>query len=303
MSDNYYQVLGVNEKASQEEIRKAYRGLQMKWHPDKNLGNPEAITMTQKLNEAYETLGDEQKRADYDRMKSGNPFINIGGGGGGRHPQNVDEIFSMFFGGAPIFPFPQMHNMTGGNIHIFHNGEFVQVLQKPPPIFKTVVIGMEQVQMGASISLEIDRCIMKTGAHEKETIQVTIPKGVEDNEIIVIKDKGNMLNDTVKGDVHIVVSIENNTLFKRAGLDLILEKNITLKEALCGFSFEITYLNGKSYTLNNARGNVIPPEYKKVYPNMGLTRDEQKGNMVIHFHIQFPEKLTEEQIVELEKSL
>ena len=61
-------ILGINENASQEEIKKAYRGLQMKWHPDKNPGSQEAINMTQKLNEAYETLGDENKRQEYDMM-------------------------------------------------------------------------------------------------------------------------------------------------------------------------------------------------------------------------------------------
>jgi len=68
---------------------------------------------------------------------------------------------------------------------------------------------------------------------------------------------------------------------------------------LCGFSFEIKYINGKSYTLNNNRGNIITPEYKKIYPQMGLTRGENKGNMIIHFHIDFPDKLTEDQINKL----
>ena len=84
---------------------------------------------------------------------------------------------------------------------------------------------------------------------------------------------------------------------------LLDEKNITLKEALCGFSFEIKYLNGKSYTLNNNKGNIIPPEYKKVYPNMGLTRENHKGNMIIHFHVDFPETLTSEQIEKISEIL
>ena len=63
--------------------------------------------------------------------------------------------------------------------------------------------------------------------------------------------------------------------------------------------FELNYINGKSYTLNNNKGNIIPPNYKKVYPEMGLVRDNHKGNMVIHFNVTFPEKLTEEQIAKL----
>jgi DnaJ family protein A protein 2 len=105
-----------------------------------------------------------------------------------------------------------------------------------------------------------------------------------------------MINENVKGDIKIFVKIANETLFKRIGLDLILEKKITLKEALCGFSFEIKYINGKSYTLNNNKGNIIPPDYKKFYPNMGLTRGEHKGKMIIHFQLDFPETLTEDQI-------
>ena len=117
--------------------------------------------------------------------------------------------------------------------------------------------------------------------------------------MIIIKDKGNSLNANVKGDIKIPIKINNTTEFKRSGLDLILEKTISLKEALCGFSFEIKFINGKSYTLNNNKGNIIPSEYKKVYPDMGLVRDNCKGNMIIHFHVTFPEKLTEEQIAKL----
>ena len=114
---------------------------------------------------------------------------------------------------------------------------------------------------------------------------------------------GNIINEEVKGDIKIFVKISNETNFKREGLDLILEKNISLKEALCGFSFEIKYINGKSYTLNNNKGNIIPPEYKKIYPNMGLTRGEHKGRMIIHFHINFPESLNDEQIKKLSETL
>jgi DnaJ family protein A protein 2 len=97
--------------------------------------------------------------------------------------------------------------------------------------------------------------------------------------------------------------IQNNTPFKRFGLDLILDKTISLKDALCGFTFEINYINGKNYILNNNRGSIIQPEYKKIYNGMGLKRGDHKGNMIINFHIEFPEKLSNEQIEKLEKIL
>jgi DnaJ family protein A protein 2 len=182
---------------------------------------------------------------------------------------------------------------------------FHQALQKPTPIIKTLFVNMEQVLTGANIPLEIERWVMENGmkVHEPEIVYISVPQGIDDGEIIVLRDKGNIINDTSKGDVKVFIKVTNETQFKRSGLDLILEKNITLKEALCGFSFEIKYLNGKSYTLNNNKGNIIPPEYKKMYPNMGLTRENHKGNMIIHFHVDFPETLNSEQIEKLSEIL
>jgi len=311
MSDNYYTILGINENASSDEIKKAYRGLQMKWHPDKNGSSQDSIIMTQKLNEAYETLSDEQKKEEYDfNRKNPNPFMRMSSGGGG-HNVDINDLLGSLFGGG--FPFGGMNmggggiNMTGmppgANIHIFHGPMgFQQAFQKPEPIVKQIEITLEQVLTGLSLPIELERWMIENGnkIFEKETLYITLPPGIDEGEIIIIKDKGNSLNANVKGDIKIQIKINNTTDFTRAGLDLIFKKTISLKEALCGFSFEIKYINGKSYTLNNNKGNIIPPEYKKIYPDMGLVRGENKGNMIIHFNVTFPEKLTEEQIAKLE---
>jgi len=173
-----------------------------------------------------------------------------------------------------------------------------QALNKPIPIIKSLEINMENVFNGASIPFEIERWILENGVKvfEKETIYVDIPKGIDDNEMIILRDRGNVINDQCKGDVKLTILVQNNTAFKRSGLDLIFDKTITLKEALCGFTFELKYINGKSYTLNNNKGSIVPPEYKKVYTSMGIKRGEHTGNMIIQFHIEFPDKLTNEQI-------
>ena len=103
---------------------------------------------------------------------------------------------------------------------------------------------MELVLTGSTIPLEIYRWILENGikVHETETIYVTVPQGIDDNEMIILRDKGNVINETVKGDVKVFVKIINETEFKRSGLDLILERNISLKEALCGFTFEIKFI-------------------------------------------------------------
>ena len=95
MSENFYNVLGVNEKSTKDEIKRAYRQLQMKYHPDKNNGNQEAAAMSKKINEAYEILGDEQKRQEYDQSKN-NPFMRMNSNGG--METNMDDILNMFFG-------------------------------------------------------------------------------------------------------------------------------------------------------------------------------------------------------------
>ena len=318
MSDNFYKVLGVDEKASKEDIKKSYRTLQMKYHPDRNNNSQDANIMTQKLNEAYETLGDDEKREEYD-MTRNNPFLK----GGSNMEMPMDDIINMMFGGMGGFPgmqmggFPgmpmggmQMRGQMGGlppgtKIHFFQGGNPMnfQQMQKPTAILKNINIKISQVLTGANIPLEIERWIMEQGmkVFETETIYVTIPKGIDDGELILLKDKGNVLNETCKGDIKIFVKIENDSMFKRAGLDLVLEKIINLKDALCGFSFEITYINGKSYTLNNNAGNIIPHGFRKIIPNMGLERDQHKGNMVIVFNVQFPEKLSESVIASLKK--
>ena len=309
MSANYYSILGVDKNATKDEIKKSYRKMQMKYHPDRNSGIPDAANMAQKVNEAYETLSDERKRKEYDYTQSNpNPFTRMNSFHG--NANDIDNIINMMFGGGmpgmPGFGGVEMDNDMP-QVRIFHGGPmgFNQMLQKPPPIIQTVIISMEQVLCGANVPLDIERWLVENDnkIFEHETIYVNIPKGIDEGEIIILKGKGNIINEQLKGDIKIFIKIQNESIFKRSGLDLILEKNITLKEALCGFSFEIKYINGKNYTLNNNKGNIIPSEFKKIYPNLGLEREGHKGNMIIHFHLEFPESLTEEQIDKLTEIL
>ncbi len=90
---------------------------------------------------------------------------------------------------------------------------------------------------------------------------------------------------------------------ERKGLDLWYTHSITLKEALCGFSFHLEYLRGQILQLNNPAGNIVSPYYKKVMPEMGMKRDEQTGNLVLAFMIQFPTTLPESSIESLKTLL
>ena len=113
---------------------------------------------------------------------------------------------------------------------------------------------------------------------DKNTLSdyIDIPKGIDDNEIITIINKGNRISDTNKGDVEIKILVKKHELFKRNGIDLIYKKSITLKESFCGFSFDLTYIDGKEFKINNKAGNIIPSDFRKVIPiNGGIYRFEK----------------------------
>ena len=178
-------------------------------------------------------------------------------------------------------------------------------MMKPVPIIKTEEIQLSKAYNGCKIPLVINRWVVENGVkkEESETVYIQVPKGVDDNEIIILREKGNALSQTNVGDVKIFIKIINDTGFIRNGLDLILHKTITLKEALCGFAFDLKYVDGRIFKITNNSGNIITNNYNKVINNMGLTREDHVGNLVINFTVEFPSNLTVEQIEGLGKIL
>lgn len=301
----YYKCLEVNENATQDEIKKAYRRLSLQHHPDKNKGDDVKF---KEINEAYQILGDVNKRKEYDMKISGRnmPFGGSGmpfGGGmqfrGGMPFQGgmPDEILRAMFGGGNGMP----------NIRIFRNGveqPLNNQLKKPVPIIKTVEITLEQSYNGVKIPFALERWVIEGNLKktEKETIYIDIPKGTDNNEIIIIRNKGNIISDTNKGDIKVFIKVKNDTQFKRDGLNLILNKNISLKDSLCGFDFVINYFNNRNFIIKNY-DNIITPGFSKVVPNLGLKREGHTGNLIITFNVKFPEKIDADKIEKLKELL
>jgi|688.fasta_scaffold07618_16 DnaJ-class molecular chaperone len=298
MDKNYYDILGVSNDASHDEIKKAYRKLSLIHHPDKN-GNHEDDKFKE-LNEAYTILSDINTKKNYDnRNANGNisfDDLNV------QHI-NPNDIFNMLFAGGNGFS--NMFNNTSSNIHILRNGipvNLSQTMQKPIPIIKNIDITLEEAYTGCTKCIEIERWIrneLGNTKNEKETIYVLISKGIDDNEILLVPEKGNIISDTNKGDIKLFVKIINNTQLKRECLNLIYYKSLTFKESLCGFSFDLPFINNKILKINNTNGNVICNGYKKMVPNLGLERDGHKGSLIIEFSVIYPESLTLEQITAL----
>ena len=108
---------------------------------------------------------------------------------------------------------------------------------------------------------------------------------------------GNSINNTLKGDVKLCISISNNTEFTRHGLDLLYKKKISLKEALCGFEFELPHISKKMLNFKNKLNHaIVHPGYRKTIPDYGMKRETHVGNLIIEFDIVFPEQLTIETV-------
>ena len=331
---NYYETLGVGKDASEQDIKRAYRALSLKWHPDRNT-SPDAQSKFQEIGQAYETLSDSGKRAEYNDELDGinrNPFFRTNS----MAEPDISDIFNMMFGqggAGPLFgqggagPFGQpgpggaghfgqeihLGGQGGPKIHIFRQGFpgqgfpfFQQQLQKPPPIIKNVEITFEQAYSGCVLHVEVDKWTIQQELkiNELEMVYVNIPAGVDQDEIIVLRDCGNTVSPELKGDIKFVVKIAPSSLFERYGMDLIYKKQITLKEALTGFSFELHHVSGKMLCLNNnTNRTIIKPNYKKVISNLGMLRDGNSGNLIIEFSVVFPDTLSLEQMTALSQIL
>ena len=272
LKKKYLEVLGLDESASLEEIKKKYRKLSLKCHPDKEGGSNEEFI---KISEAYEKLNS----GELDMNNKNNNHVNV-------ENFNAGDFFHFFNNANPNFQ----------NLRI----------DKPPAIIKKVDLTLKQCYLGGMIPVTIERNISEGNILKKESenIYVNIDKGIDANEIIIFRGKGHINHNGVQGDVKIIFTIIEHENFERNGLDLIYKKTISLKEALCGCNFQMEHLSGRKYKITNSGTNtILTPNYIKLIPNLGIERGNHKGNLCIKFNIIFPSQLTESQVESLEKIL
>lgn len=169
-------------------------------------------------------------------------------------------------------------------------------------------VSIENSYHGGIIPLEIKRKIY-TGElyqYEKEKIYVTIPQGIDENEIIKMEKMGNHYDNEKKSNLKIIISIQDDIgfkrHFKRDGINMIYTKHITFKESLCGFDFVINHINGKSMKLSSSKGNVILNGDTKVLKGLGFIRNDTKGDLIIVFNVLQPQcKLNDDQLKLIEE--
>jgi len=285
-----YSVLEINPNATEIDIKKAYRRLSLKYHPDKGNDNS---TDFQKVCDAYNTLIAKFQTLPHTSLS---PSTSLTPSQTSLTPSQTSLLPPQSFSPSQTSLLPPQSFSPSQSLTHLH----------PPPIKTKLVLSFCDSIKGGLFPVQLDRkTYFQSGeiVSESFTLYVDVKSGIDNNEIIYITNEGDNIYDLIKGDVKIVVEVENKTDFIRKGLDLLYQKTITLKEALCGFQFQLKLPTGRIYTINNKAGNIISPQFCKVIDNVGITRDKHCGNLVISFQIVFPDKLPLDTIQILEKVL
>ena len=248
-TEKLYEVLGVEKTADAKEIKKAYRKLAVKHHPDK--GGDEQVF--KEINAAYEILSDEEKRGRYDKYGLEGVEGDAGPSAGG------EDLFSMFFGGgggrrsSGPRKGPSIQHPIKVSLEDLYNGKTVKLAinrkvivgeSKTCPTCKGQGAVMEVRQIGPGMITQMQRqCRDCNGQgtqaktkNERKVVEVHIEKGATHNQKITFRGMADEMPGRETGDVHFIVQEKDHDLFKRKGADLLLMKDISVNQALTGFS-------------------------------------------------------------------
>ena len=335
MGVDYYKVLGVDRGASDDDLKKAYRKLAMRWHPDKNpTTKKEAEAKFKQISEAYEVLSDFQKRTIYDQLGEeglkGQPPPGAGGPGassfypgGGQstsfhfNPRSADDIFAEFFGfSGPSF----LGGMPGGSMRgeprsygggVFSNeylakrfaegsaGNMPRPSHKPAPIENQLSVTLADLYKGVAKKMKISREVIETSgrvSQVEEILTIDVKPGWKKGTKITFPEKGNESPSMTPADIVFIIEEKPHDVFTREGNDLVMTQKISLVEALTGYTVQLTTLDGRS--LSRQVNSVIHPSYEEVIPGEGMPIPKEpgkNGNLRVKFSIKFPSRLMSDQ--------
>lgn len=339
---DYYEILEIDKSANAGEIKKGYRKMAMKYHPDRNPDDKEAEENFKAVNEAYQVLSDPEKKALYDRYgKSGLQSSGFQGFSDRGFEDIFDDLGSIFdsvFGSGGFGQSFKQKRRSGQKYNLdqavelklsFRDAVFgctkeIDVEYKSPcqPCKGTGAKdgnmqtcpecgGRGQVFMrqgfmtfsqtcpacqgtGHSAAEKCSTCSGAGYALEKETIEISIPEGVDTGNRIRVSGKGNIGPDRVRGDLYLVIDVENDEHFIRNNDDIYLEVPVFFTQIILGAEIKIPSLVGE---LNLTLPTNAKDKQQFTFRGEGVknVHGGQKGNLIAQIKIVYPDKLNDEQ--------
>ncbi len=302
MSDDYYKILGVDKNSSVDDIKKAYRKLALKWHPDKNPDNKSAEENFKKISEAYAVLSDPEKRKNYDMFGSTEQFRQ-------RYSQedifkdfDLDDILRSFgFGGFKRGGVRTFRTTGGGGFHYSTGDPFSDIFAGGGQPFSHTPRKGQDLQYNLSITLEesvfgADKKLALQKEDRVEEINIKIPAGINAGKKLRLSGKGaSGVDGGPPGDLYLHINILPHPIFARDGNDLYIEKTINYTQAVLGTTIEITTLDGSKKRLKVSPGTQNNTKIRmKGYGVSGL-KGAGKGDQFVKITVEIPKKLNETQ--------
>lgn len=294
---DYYNVLGVSRQATPDEIKKAYRKLALKFHPDKNPGDKTAEDKFKEATEAYDVLSDAKKKQMYDQFghtggaQQGGPnpfrggfegFSTGFGGGQGFDPRQ--DAFSDFFGeffGQDTQPGRRSRETRGADLRY------------------TLTITLEEAATGTEKRISFVR--QRNGREDSAKLSITVPAGVKGGQRLKLRNEGDgPVGPGKPGDLYVIIGFQDHPLFKRKDNDVLMELPVSFVDALVGTQVEVPTLTGKA-SLGIPAGTHPGQIFRlkgKGFPDIG---GYAPGDMLIKIIVDVPNNIGEEDKQALEK--
>ena len=329
MNFDPYEVLGVGKDASADDIRKAYRKLARKHHPDVNPGDKGAEDKFKQLSEAYDILGDETKRAEYDRLGQQQFYDQAFDGGGYERPDfgtefRFEDMFGDLFGGGAQTAGggAQFHTFftrggSGGGFPGFQTGP-----QRGGDLSFRLGIGFREAIFGTEKTLEFDRptacgvchgagvteqgqpcpaCGGRGQAVSREKIKARIPAGVDNGSRVRLAGKGHPgPGGGPAGDLYLEIEVEPDPVFRRDGRNILVETDITMFDAALGGKIEVPTLTGRA-KLTIPPGTQNGRKFRLKGKGVAAGKNKPAGDLLVSVRVLIPESLTSEAREEFEK--
>jgi DnaJ-class molecular chaperone len=306
VAEDLYQTLGVSRDASKDEIKKAHRKLALKFHPDKNPDDEVARNKFKRVQEAYDVLSDEEKRAAYDRYGAdfekirGTGFNPGAAGAAGFEGLDLEQIFGGGRGGSTSFEggFSDFfEQLMGGRGSRGAGGPAGARRAAPPQRGANVRHELELPLQTAVLGGKTEFYLTRGG--ESEKLAVTIPPGVDSGAKIRLRERGQPSpNGGPRGDLILLIRVSDHPYFRRSGRNLELELPITLAEAALGAKVDIPTPDG-TVALSIPGGSSSGRRLR--LKGQGVKqRDGSRGDLIVELQVKIPSTLDDEsrQLVE-----